>query len=356
MLAAFGYDAVSRLLKDKRFGRERIIEQRTPAPDHLRAFQLLEDNSLLEAEPPRHTRLRALILRAFTSRRVREMAPDVRLLCNALIDEFPSKPFDLLQAYCVKVPVLTIARLLGVPQTMTPQFLDWSHAMVAMYQAGRTRETEDRANQASIEFTDYLEEYVQLRRTRPGEDLISALIAAESQEARLSGAELISTLILLLNAGHEATVHALGNGVKQMLSAGWDRTWLRDDAIAHLVEEILRFDPPLHMFTRYAYENMEILGEEFRRGDQVALILASANRDSRIWDKPDVFLPTRHSKSHLALGGGIHFCVGAPLARLEMQIALQTLFARCPSLSLEKPPVYGDTYHFHGLTSLIVRP
>ncbi|MEX0282217.1 MAG: cytochrome P450 [Arenibacterium sp.] len=354
MPAAFGYDPVARLLKDKRFGREIPAEQRIPPPEHLTALQAIEDHSLLEIEPPRHTRLRALILRAFTSRRVNALAPSIQALCHSLIDAFPDKPFDLIPAYCTQVPVLTIARLLGVPEAMAPQFLTWSHAMVAMYQAGRNRQIEERANKASQEFAAYLDGYIEERRTRPGDDLISALIAAEQHEARLSGSELITTLILLLNAGHEATVHALGNGLKQLLQNGWQQNWLADNTITGLIEEVLRFDPPLHMFTRYAYEDIEIFDQTLSRGDQVALMLGAANRDPQIWADPDVFDPGRPVQTQLAFGSGIHFCVGAPLARLEMQIALQTLFARCPHLKLEAAPTYGNTYHFHGLTGLTV--
>lgn len=354
MTAAFGYEPVSRLLKDKRFGREVPSEKQVPPPPHLHAFQEIENHSLLEAEPPRHTRLRALILRAFTSRRVNAMTSDIQRLCHTLIDRFPSRTFDLIPAYCTQIPVLTIARLLGVPESMSPQFLAWSHAMVAMYQAGRSREIEDNANQAAKEFAEYLDSYINDRRSRPGDDLISALIAAEEEEARLSGSELIATLILLLNAGHEATVHALGNGLKQLLEFGWQANWLKENTVAALVEEILRFVPPLHMFARYAYEEAELFGHTFSRGDQVALVLGAANRDPDAWYDPNSFLPERRIQTHMAFGSGIHFCVGAPLARLEMQIALQTLFARCPTLQLAETPIFSDTYHFHGLTGLKV--
>jgi unspecific monooxygenase len=250
--------------------------------------------------------------------------------------------------------VITIARLLGLPDGMSPQLLDWSHRMVAMYQAGRSRETEERANAAAEAFSVCLDSHIAARRLRPGDDLMSALIQAEERDAGLSARELTATLILLLNAGHEATVHSLGNGIKCLLQQGWQPDWFADGGIAALVEEVLRFDPPLHMFTRYAYEDMTLFGCDIARGDQVALMLGAANRDPAIWRDPHRFDPARPTRPHLALGGGIHFCVGAPLARLEMQIALQVLFERCPRLRLDAPPAYGDTYHFHGLTRLTV--
>ncbi|MEX0368634.1 MAG: cytochrome P450 [Ruegeria sp.] len=353
MPAAFTHEAVHTLFRDRRFGREVPAEMVTEGPAHLAPWLAVEAHSLLEAEPPRHTRLRALVLRAFTSRAISALAPDIETLCHQLIDAFPDGPFDLLDAYCTQVPVITICRLLGVPEAMAPQLLDWSHAMVAMYQASRARETEYAAARASEAFTAFLRDYVEQRRSDPRDDLITRLIAAEEEGERLSGDELIATCILLLNAGHEATVHAIGNGVKTLLETGTGPGALRPETIDSTVEEILRYDPPLHMFTRYAYEEVEACGHTFRRGDQVALLLGAANRDPAIWSDPETFDPTCPIQTNAAFGGGLHFCVGAPLARLEMRIALPILFERCPNLRLTEPPEYSNSYHFHGLTRLV---
>jgi len=356
MMAAFGHDVVHMLLRDRRFGREIPAEMATEGPAHLAPFLQVEAHSLLDAEPPRHTRLRKLVLRAFTSREIKALAPGLETLCHELIDAFPKDaPFDLLSSYCTQVPVIAICRLLGVPEAMAPQLLDWSHKMVAMYQASKTIETEHAAAQASAEFIAFLTDYVDERRKTPGEDLITRLIQAEEDGESLSTDELIGTCILLLNAGHEATVHSLGNGVKTMLEQGWSPDWLQPDGIGGLVEEILRYDPPLHMFTRYAYEEIEVMGHRFRRGDQVALMLAAANRDPEALARADQFDPTRPPKVNKSFGGGLHFCVGAPLARMEMEIALPILFERCPELKLAEPPQYSNTYHFHGLTRLWVQ-
>ncbi|UWQ80603.1 cytochrome P450 [Leisingera sp. S132] len=354
MVAAFGHAAVHMLLRDRRFGREVPEELRRPGPAHLAPFLAVEAHSMLDAEPPRHTRLRKLVLRAFTSRGIAELEPGIEALCHQLIDAFPDQPFDLLGAYCTQVPVVTICRLLGVPEEMGANLVDWSHKIVAMYQAARTEETEHAAAQASQEFTDFLRGYIDSRRNDPRDDLITRLIAAEEEGDTLSTDELIGTCVLLLNAGHEATVHSLGNGVKTMLQQGWQPDWLAPEGIEGLVEEILRFDPPLHMFTRYAYEEAEVFGHTFQRGDQVALLLGAANRDASVLDDADVFDPTRPPKVNKSFGGGLHFCVGAPLARLEMQIALPILFDRCPGLKLAAEPEYSNTYHFHGLTRLMV--
>jgi cytochrome P450 len=158
-----------------------------------------------------------------------------------------------------------------------------------------------------------------------------------------------------LNAGHEATVHTIGNGVKALLETGAPLTALAPDAIETTVEEILRFDPALHMFTRWAYEDVDVMGHTFRRGDQVGLLLAAANRDPGVWEDPARFNPTRAPKPLATFGAGLHFCVGAPLARLELQIALPILFQRLPGLRLVEPPRYADVYHFHGLKELRVQ-
>lgn len=354
MPAAFGHAAVHALLRDKRFGREQPAELVQPQPAHLAPWLAVEAHSLLDAEPPRHTRLRRLILRAFTSRRIAALAPQIDALSHMLIDAFPNEPFDLLPAFCTEIPVRVICRLLGVPENMAPEFLRWSHAMVAMYQASRTRTTEDAAAQASTEFTAFLQSYVNDRRGNPADDLLTELIAAEEDGDRLSTDELIGTCILLLNAGHEATVHGIANGVRTLLMTRSDLSCLTADAIDSTVEELLRFDPPLHMFTRYAYEPVTLWGHSFRRGDQVALMLGAANRDPEVWSDPERFDPARKLTTSTSFGGGLHFCVGAPLARLEMKIALPILFSRCPDLQLSAPTEYADTYHFHGLRRLMV--
>jgi len=349
MPVATTHEAVNMLLRDRRFGREPVAPREVP--DHLAPFYAVEAHSMLELEPPRHTRLRSLVLRAFTTRRIKALAPEIQALTHQLIDAFPEDGFDLLDAFCRPIPVIVIARLLGVPETMAPELLRWSNAMVMMYQAGRSRAQEDTAVGATIEFVAFMRDYIDRRRSEPRDDLISALIAAEEAGDRLSTDEMITTCILLLNAGHEATVHTLGNGVKLCLETGERPT--ADPA--PLIEEILRYDPPLHMFTRTAYEDITLFGHDFKRGDQVGLLLASANRDAAAYPDPDRFDPTRPTKpANTAFGAGLHFCIGAPLARLELQLALPILFSVHPDLKLTEAPRYADIYHFHGLDRLMV--
>jgi unspecific monooxygenase len=344
--------AVNAIFRDRRFGREPV--EPLPVPPHLAPFYAVEAHSMLELEPPRHTRLRNLVLRAFTSRRIAGLAPDITQLATELAEDMPQGEFDLLTTFAQPLPVRIIARLLGVPEEMAPDLLRWSNAMVGMYMAGRTREMEDRAVAATEAFVAFLRTYVDERRARPADDLITQLIAAEAEGEKLSTDELITTCILLLNAGHEATVHTIGNGVKTLLETATPLSALDPENVEATVEEILRYDPALHMFTRHAYEDIEVMGHQFRRGDQVGLLLAAANRDPGNWHDPARFNPARPPKPNASFGAGLHFCVGAPLARLELQIALPILFRLHPKLRLAAPPEYGDVYHFHGLKALSV--
>ena len=341
---------VDALLRDRRFGRE--DPSPPPRPAHQAAFWAVEDHSMLEAEPPRHTRLRAQVLRAFTSRRVAAMADEVEALAHALIDAMPAGPFDLLEAFARPLPVRVIARLLGVPEADAPDLLRWSNAMVGMYQAGRDEADERAAAAAAAAFTAYLDDVFRDRARVPRDDLISRLLAVEAEGA-LGRAEVNATCILLLNAGHEATVHTLGNGVAGLAGAGlWGAP-----ATEPLVEEVLRHDAPLHLFSRYASEDLEAHGHRFARGDRVGLLLAAANRDPAAYADPARLDPDRYpdAPAPASFGAGLHFCLGAALARLELRAGLGALAARRPGLRIVEAPRYADIYHFHGLERLIVQ-
>ena len=350
------HEDVNALLRDRRFGRQILhVASREElgwpeTPDHLKSFYGFEKHSLLELEPPVHTRLRGLVTRSFLSRQVERLRPAITSLCNGLIDRFEaSHEADLLTAFATPIPVIVICDLLGVPSEMAQQLLAWSHDMVAMYQARRDRAVEDKAVKATVEFSIFMRGYIGQRRTEPRDDLLSELIRAEELGQKLSEDELVTTAILLLNAGHEATVHAIGNGIKTLLEHD-----IRGGIGEGHIEETLRFDAPLHLFTRYALEDLEYAGIRLRKGETVGLMLGAANRDAARFADPDRFQPSRDPNPHVSFGAGIHFCIGAPLARLEMQIALPLLFQRLPKLALAEAPRYRDAYHFHGLESLRV--
>ena len=352
---------VSALLRDRRFGRQILhVASREslgwPEPaEHLAPFNAIERHSLLELEPPEHPRLRGLVNRAFVSRQVERLAPRIEALANELIDGFsPQGTTELISAYATPIPVLVIAELIGAPVEMAPRLLDWSHRMVAMYQFGANRAVEDAAAAAAQDISQFVRDLARQRHRQPADDLISRLIEAEGQGGRLTEDELVATCVLLLNAGHEATVHAIGNGLKAILEndSGHQVAGAGPDADEGMADELLRFDAPLHLFTRYALGDLEIAGINLRQGEKIGLLLGAANRDSRVFAEPDRLDFSRAPNPHLAFGAGIHFCVGAPLAKLEMRIALPVLLRRLPGLRLAEPPRYRDAFHFRGLETL----
>lgn len=356
-----GFDDVNRLLRDKRFGREnRWGAPLNPAAgrQHIAAFDRVESGSLLEREPPAHTRLRTLVNRAFVSRSVERLKPRVEALANELIDRFPKgQPFDLLPSFATPIPLIVICEMLGVPNEEANDLLDWSHAMCEMYVPNRSHETEVNANAASAAFADFLTKHIKSHRMKGKDDLLSALIAVRDTGEKLSDNELISTCVLLLNAGHEATVHQTGNAVKTILENGADPRlhFATPEHCAATVEECLRFDAPLHMFTRYAYERVDFgNGIIVQEGQSIGLLLGMANRDPKAFDQADAFQPARGNQKNVSFGAGIHFCIGAPLARLELQTSLKVLFERMPNLKLKEAPSYRNSFHFRGLERLLV--
>ncbi len=344
---------VSALLRDRRFGRQ-VLHLTTRAalgwperPAHLAEFDALEKHSLLELEPPDHTRLRGAVNRTFVSRRIDGLAPAIEALAERLIDGFAERgEVDLLAAFATPLAVGIIAALIGAPLEATPRLLDWSHRMVAMYRLAPTRADEDAAAAAARDFSAFVRALLAERRHHPRNDLISQL----SEAGTLKDDELVTSVVLLLNAGHEASVHGLGLAVKVMLDHGL--AFAPDEAG---VEELLRFESPLHLFTRFALEDVELNGVRFKQGDQIGLLLGAANRDPAAFPDPDRLDLTRAAHPHVAFGAGIHFCVGAPLARRELQIGLAALFRRLPGLALSEPPQWRDAWHFHGLEALRVR-
>ena len=354
MPAVFDYAGQEILFKDKRFGREKLKDHSNVQERHLNMFNHVETNSMLELEPPKHTRLRGLVLRAFTTRKINTLQTEIALLSHELLDDLKVENVDILKEFATLLPVIVIARLLGVPESMAKDLLGWSNDMVMMYQARRTKELEIKANSSTKEFVSFMEKYIEEKRFNPKDDLISHLISAEEEGDKLSKDELISTCILLLNAGHEATVHTLGNGIKTIIEYGKEKNYLLPEFISATVEEILRYDPPLHIFTRYAYEDVHFRNHKFKRGDQVALVIGAAGRDEKIWNSAYSFNPFRSTKKNLSFGSGIHFCVGAPLARLELVTALPIIFDKFPNIKLLDEPLYSNLYHFHGLRELNV--
>ena len=360
-----GFKEVNALFRDKRFGRE-ILHVMTreelgwPEPKpHLAAFAQTEKYSLLNLEPPDHTRLRTLVNRAFVSRNVEQLRPRIAALANELIDGFEQEgEVELLKAFAAPIPAIIIAEMIGVPRDMAMQLVAWSNTMVQMYMFGVTEAAEHEANAASAGFMDYLRGLIAERRRQPREDLLTHMLTADPIDGqKLTEDEVVSTAILLLNAGHEATVHTTGNAVKTILESGLDPKTLfaTPEQTAATVEECLRFDAPLHMFTRYALQDVELEGGiSVRKGEVIGLMLGAANRDPLRFTHADTFDPMRSDGANVSFGAGIHFCIGAPLARIELQESLSALFRRLPGLRLAAPPRYNNVFHFHGLERLDV--
>ncbi|MDQ6434473.1 cytochrome P450 [Mesorhizobium sp. LHD-90] len=358
-----GFDEVNRLFRDKRFGRERPGGYRaavaaTGERAHLADFDAVEAGSLLELEPPAHTRLRTLVNRAFVSRQVERLRPRIEVLAHRLIDGFEATGrAELIRDFATPLPAAVIAEMMGLPAESGLQLVAWSNDMVRMYMHKPGPAEETQANASARAFADFIRRHAAEKRKHPGDDLLSLLTAAAEDGQKLTEDELVSSAILLLNAGHEATVHQAGNAVRTILAQGGDprRFFETPELAVATVEECLRYDAPLHMFTRYVYQEAEIAeGVVLKPGDQVGLLLGAANRDPLAFSEPDAFRPGRPDQKNVSFGAGIHFCIGAPLARLELQVALKTLFDRLPGLRLAETPAYSDIYHFHGLRRLDV--
>lgn len=358
-----GFDDVNRTFRDRRFGRERPGGYMASAlargdRSHLSNFDRAESGSMLELEPPIHTRLRTLVNRAFVARQVEKLRPRAEKLAHDLIDGFEKGGrVDLIAAFATPIPATIIAEMMGVPAETGPQLVAWSNDMVRMYMHQPTRADEEQADASAKAFSHFIRFHADERRKHPGDDLLSVLIAAREDGEKLSDDELVSSAILLLNAGHEATVHQTGNAVRTLLAQGGNisRFFATPEDTAATVEECLRFDAPLHMFTRYAYEEIQLTSDlTLQPGQQIALLLGAANTDPTAFADAHAFRPGRADQKNVTFGAGIHFCIGAPLARLEMQAALTALFQRLPTLRLAETPAYRDIYHFHGLDRLVV--
>lgn len=313
---------------------------------------------MLFRDPPDHTRLRGLVNKAFTPRMVEGLADRVAAIADELLRQaLAAGGMDLIADYAFPLPVVVIAELLGVPAEDRYKFKAWTSAMTAAMDVIWNEEIERRASEATAEVSAYMAHIIAQRRRDPGDDLLSALIHAREKDDKLSEAELIAMAVLLLVAGHETTVNLIGNGAFALLQNPDQLAFFKNNPsrAPQAVEELLRYDAPVQLTTRWAAADVEIGGQTIRRGDEVITFIGAANRDPEVYDDPDRLDLTRESIRHLSFGGGIHYCVGAPLARREGQIALTTLFARAPSIRLiDETPVYRRGLVFRGLTNLSV--
>jgi cytochrome P450 len=359
MFLAARYNDANAVLRTKTLGR--IFTPKEPE-SQWNEFNWLHSDSLLDSEPPKHTRLRSLVGKAFSRSRIEGLRPKVERIANQLLDEAENKlatvgMFDLIADYAEPLPVKVIAALLGFPDEDEHLLRPWSQSIVKMYEVSPSLAAQAEAQQAAHEFAEYVRDLMNKRKAQPGEDLISELATVEEAGEKLNAQELIATCVLLLNAGHEASVNGFGNGMVATFERPEQLELLRKNprgVADSAIEEFLRFDAPLHLFERTATADTEIGGVMVKTGQKIASLLGSANRDETIFDRADELDLTREQNPHIGFGAGIHFCLGAPLSRIEMSVSLPLLFERFPDLSLAKEPKRRPTFVLRGYESVFV--
>ena len=357
---AVSHAACDAVLRDRGLGR--IWKDKEPA-EQFPAFNLLHRTSILENEPPTHTRLRRLVAGAFGRGHVERMRPWIGDLAHSLVADLADTladgaEADLIATVAEPLPVEVIAQLLNVPPHDRRHLRPWSNAIVKMYEYGLDEQRRAEAEAASAAFVAYLRDLVADRRAHPREDdMVSDLVAASDGEDRLTEDEIVGTCVLLLMAGHEATVNVVGNGMLAMLHHRdqWERVVADPALVPSATEEMLRFDSSLQLFERTATRDVEVAGATVREGEKVAALLGAANRDPAVFDDPDRFDVGRTPNPHLGFGAGIHFCLGAPVARVEVQSVLAALRTRLPGLVLAREPERRPEFVIRGLRALDVR-
>jgi cytochrome P450 len=348
---------VTGILRDKRFGRDirhvvppDQVDHRT-YPEHLPNWTRIIRGSFIDLEPPEHTRIRGAFSRHFTKRRAEAERERVQARARALLEPLVGGEFDAIADYAWRLPVAVIADLIGVPPDEHAALLEWSHAIVRVFDLAVTPEEETAAEAAVIAFSDRLRGIIADRRKRPREDLISRLVA----EDVLPEDDLVSSCILLLNAGHEATVHAIGNSLLALARnpVALSSLATNADLLPGAVEELLRYDPPLHMFERWVLEDLEWAGASLKTGDKVGLLFGAANHDPEVFDHPARLDLSRSDNPHVSFGLGTHFCLGAPLARIELEETLRAVAVLCRRLEhIDPEPSRVSSLVFRGLTEL----
>jgi cytochrome P450 len=353
------HEDVNALLRDRRLGRTYLHVAtheemgRPPDPDHLAPFWHVIRNGMLDLEPPDHTRLRRLVSQAFTPRRVEALRPVVARIADRLVDDFVADGGgDLIARVAEPLPVTVIAEMLGVPPADRHLLRPWSADICGMYELNPSRSAADAAVRACQEFSSYLRSLAADRRVAPRDDLITALTRVEG----LTEDELIGTCVLLLNAGHEASVNMTGNGWWALFRDPGSLAALRasPDLLPTAIEELMRYDTPLQMFERWVLEDITVHGVAIPRGSEVALLFGSANHDPAVFAHPSRLDLARADNPHISFGAGIHFCLGAPLARIELLASFGALLAKAPSLRLIDTPKWKPGYIIRGLESLLV--
>lgn len=349
------------VLKDNRFGKE---ARKVLSEEQLQAMPFLVQRSatksMLASDPPDHTRLRSLVNQAFTPRMLERLRPHILEIAEGLIGEMKGQEkTDLIGSFAFPMPIIVIAEMLGVPASDRAQFKAWSNPLAQSVDPTASSTVLQEAQRVLPELTAYLERIIEERRREPGADLISSLIQAHDAGDKLSSEELLATCRLLLVAGHETTVNLIGNGMLALLRHPDQRQWLaaNPDKISNAVEELLRYDSPVQLTIRTAFEDLQVGDHTIKRGDQVVTLLGAANRDPVQFEDPVVLdLTRKNAATSLAFGQGIHYCLGAPLARMEGQIAINALLQHFPGMELATEELqYRGNITLRGLQALPVK-
>jgi cytochrome P450 len=357
-LAAKHSDA-NDVFRNKSLGR--IFAPKTPEFE-WEIFNWLHADSILDSEPPKHTRLRSLVAKAFNRQKIEGMRPSVERITQNLLDAIDEKvksgeSFDLIADYAEPLPVKIIADLLGFPESEEHLLRPWSQAIVKMYEVNPSLQYQNDAKKAGREFAEYVRGLAEQRKKTPGQDLISELATVEENGEKLNMQELVATCVLLLNAGHEASVNAFGNGMVAVLERPEQAQLLREkprELTDTALEEFMRFDAPLHLFERTATADTQIGGVQIKQGQKIAALIGSANRDETVFNSAETMDVTRDPNPHIGFGAGIHFCLGAPLARLEMSVSLPALWEKYPGMQLSTKPVRRPTFVLRGYESVLI--
>ena len=358
-LAARHCDA-NDVFRNKSLGR--IFTEKNPQFE-WEIFNWLHADSILDSEPPKHTRLRSLVAKAFNRQKIEGMRPAVERITLQLLDSIDEKvmsgqTFDLIADYAEPLPVKIIADLLGFPESEEHLLRPWSQAIVKMYEVNPSVQYQSEAKIAAREFADYVRDLAESRKKTPGADLISDLASVEENGEKLNMHELVATCVLLLNAGHEASVNAFGNGMVAALQRPDQVTLLRENPRGitdTALEEFMRFDAPLHLFERTATADTELGGVQIKQGQKIAALIGSANRDETVFSSPETMDLTRDPNPHIGFGAGIHFCLGAPLARLEMSVSLPALWEKYPTMQLAGDAIRRPTFVLRGYESVAIK-
>ena len=347
------------VFRNKSLGR--IFKDKTPEFE-WETFNWLHSDSILDSEPPKHTRLRSLVAKAFNRNKIEGMRPAIERITQELLDAIDEKvksglTFDLIADYAEPLPVKIIADLLGFPESEEHLLRPWSQSIVKMYEVNPSAQYQMEAKKAASEFAQYVRDLAEQRKINPGQDLISDLALVEENGEKLKSHELVATCVLLLNAGHEASVNAFGNGMVAALQRPDQNALLRNNPRAvtdTALEEFMRFDAPLHLFERTASVDTTLGGVKIEQGQKIAALIGSANRDEKVFENPDEMDLTRDPNPHIGFGAGIHFCLGAPLARLEMGVSLPALWEKYPDMRLAGEPVRRPTFVLRGYESVAI--